>query len=314
MALDLVSVASTTPLRSPVAREAAEGLLQEGKLTATSQRVVKAVLNPPTLQPRLDLPPVEEIQGEPAKARVRDLRRSLILEPRNALAWSEQARAYVQIGQIEPAKRAMRRALALAPHHRYLLRAAARLAIHAGEHDRAHWLLMESPRTPHDPWLVATEIAVSDLAGQRPRLVKAGKRLLLPGSWSPANLTELESSLGTLELGSGHTRRARDLFLQSLDSPNDNALAQAEAVGDAVPRVRDRLRDVAEDVPRSYEAKSLAAAHRGDHAVAVQEAGSWLADQPFSTEPATFGSYQAAEIRDYVSPQLRRTRGRGQSS
>lgn len=301
VALDLISVASITPLRSPVAREAAESLVREGRLTPTSQRVIKVVLHPPTLQARLDLPPIEEMQSEVAKTRVRDLRRSLVIEPRNALAWSEQARAYVQIGQIDPAKRAMQRALALAPHHRYLLRAAARLAIHAGEHDRAHWLLMENPRTPYDPWLVATEIAVADLAGQRSCLVNAGKRLLLPGSWSPANLTELESSLGTLELGSGSTRRARDLFLQSLDSPNDNALAQAEAVGNAVPRVRDRLRDVAEDVPRSYEAKSLAAAHSGDHAVAIKEAESWLADQPFSTDPATFGSYQAAEIRDYVT-------------
>jgi hypothetical protein len=99
-------------------------------------------------------------------------------------------------------------------------------------------------------------------------------------------------------MDAGRSGRARDLLLTSLELPNDNVVAQAESFGTSVPRVQDRLRAVVDEVPKSYEARSLAAAASGEVSTAVEEAALWLADQPFSAEPATFGSYHAASDKD----------------
>lgn len=296
--LDLVSVAATAEFPSVVAREAAETLLAEGDLSAMARRTAEIVEKPPAPGQELDLPPSSEVGTEHAEGEVRRLRSALRDDPRNALAWAEQARMYVQMGQPEPARNAMRRALLLAPGHRYLMRAAVRLAVHLDEPDRAHALLMASERTLVDPWLAASEISVSGLMGRGSRLVRQARRMLIPGSWTAGHLTELASALATAELDAGRSGRSRDLFLTSLEVPNDNAVAQAESIGTKVPRVQERLLAVVDEVPKSYEARSLAAAAAGRHRDAVEEAALWLADQPFSAEPATFGSYQAAEAMD----------------
>lgn len=297
--LDLISVAATVEFPSVVAQEAAQTLLDQGELSKIARRTAELVKNPTSAGQQLDLPPSEDVGADHAKGEVRRLRARLRNDPRNALAWAEQARMYVQIGQPEPAKNAMRRALLLAPNHRYLLRAAVRLAVHLDEPDHAHGLLLSAPRTQADPWLAASEIAVSALVSKKPRFIRQARTLLTRGSWSIGHLTELASALATSELDAGRSGRARDLFLTSLELPNDNAVAQAESIGTDVPKVQERLRNVLDEVPKSYEARCLAAASEGMHSKAVEEAILWLADQPFSAEPASFGSYQAAEIMEF---------------
>lgn len=298
IALDLISVAATVEFPSVVAKDAAQSLLAQGDLSRLARRTAVAVSDPSTMAPQLDLPPTEDIGEEHAQEQVRQLKRRLRDDPRNALGWAEQARMYVQMGQLPPAEEAMRRALLLAPNHRYIMRAAVRLAVHVDDPERARALLLSSPRTQTDPWLTASEISVSALAERNPRFVRQARDLLRQGNWSVGHLTELASALGTAEMDAGRSGRARDLFLTSLELPNDNAVAQAESIGTSVPRVQDRLRAVVDEVPKSYEARSLAAAASGDVATAIEEAGFWLADQPFSAEPATFGSYHAAANKD----------------
>jgi tetratricopeptide (TPR) repeat protein len=299
IALDLISVAATAGFPSLVAKEAAETLLAEGQLTAMARRTAELVEHPPVPGEELDLPPAEEPGAKHAEGEVRRLRAMLNDDPRNAFAWAEQARMYVQIGQTDPAREAMRRALLLARDHRYLIRAAVRLSVHLGEPDRAEALLLSTPRTRVDPWLAASEISVSGLLGRGSRLARQTRLLLTRGAWSAGHLTELASALATAELDAGRSGRSRDLFLRSLELPNDNAVAQAESIGTRVPRVAERLAEVLDEVPKSYEARSLAAATAGRHHQAIEEALLWLADQPFSAEPAIFGSYQAAKVKDF---------------
>lgn len=299
VALDLISVAATASFHSVVATEAADALLAEGGLTGLSRRTAEVVRTPSRSDTELDLPPTEDVGTQHARSEVKRLRLSLRDDPRDALAWAEQARMYVQMGQADPAREAMRRALLLAPSHRYLIRAAVRLAVHFDEPDRAHALLLATPRTQVDPWLAAPEISVAGLRGRTSRYIRHARMLVTRGDWSAGHLTELASALGTTELDAGRSGRARDLFLRSLELPNDNAVAQAESVATSVPKVEERLAAVLDDVPRSYEARSLAAAAAGEHVPAIEEAALWLSDQPFSSEPAALGSYHAAEIMDF---------------
>jgi tetratricopeptide (TPR) repeat protein len=299
-ALDLVSAAATMPDPSPSAREAAEWLIRDGRPTRLARIAAERVLDPTAA--RVPEHAAERDADEEAQARkaIRRARRLTEADPRNAIAWAERSRHHASLGQKEPAIRSMRRALALAPEHRYFLRAGARLYVHIERPDLAHSLLCRALRTPSDPWLLAPEIAIAELAERPPAFLRAGRRLVEEGGWAPAHLTELAAAIGTLELRGGRDRKARSLFSASLEAPNDNALAQAEWASEGLGSVRRSLAQLGEEeVPLSYEALSLAAISSGERETAVNQAWLWLLDQPFSTQPASFGSYHAGAMRDF---------------
>jgi Tfp pilus assembly protein PilF len=300
LALDLVTVASTARDPSVVTQEAAHWLLKDGQISALARRVASGLLAPPPAQPTLDFVSTDDpVDQESVALRVKDLRRALHADPRNALAWAEQARMYVLIGQAEPARRAMKRAVEMAPNHRFLLRAASRLSIHLDEPERAQAILLSSPRTHSDPWLMAAEIAVSSFTDHPSRQIAVARNLLERGSWTHRDITELASAVGTVELEAGKDKRARNLFRISLEDPNENSLAQAEWAASKVGGMQSRLRPAMLNTPQSFEAHSRAAAAASDHAKAVEHGWLWLLDQPFSTQPAWFGSYHAALTRDF---------------
>lgn len=241
-----------------------------------------------------DFDPLEQ---DPAWARIRVLKRSVHRDPRTALLWAELARRYASLGQREKAHHAMSIALAIAPTNRFLLRSGARLDLHLDDPERAHRLLARSSSTPSDPWLVAAEIAVAPLAGRQSRLIKHGKRLVQSGNFSPVAVSELASALGTEALAAGSTRRARRLFSTSLDDPTENAVAQAEWASRQSTGIEFDERFL--EIEDSFEARARVSADEGDYDVAIQNAWSWLREQPFSDAPAIFGSHLAALARRY---------------
>lgn len=302
LALDLLSAAATTQAPTLTSVEAARWLRDElgSEISDIARSVATAVLAPPASQRQLDvLDSPDPADLDSIHARIRQLRRGLQEDPRNALGWSEQARMYTLVGQHAPAVRAMEHATRAAPDHRFVLRAAARLAVHLDESERAQALLLSSARTRSDPWLMASEIAIASLTGRGSRLAKSARELLARRNWTPRDLTELAGAMGTLELEAGSDNRARDHFRLSLQDPNDNSLAQAEWAAPQVSGVASRLAPAREATPRSFEADSRAAATAANHAKAVKEAWLWLLDQPFSTAPAQFGSYHAAVLQDF---------------
>jgi tetratricopeptide (TPR) repeat protein len=165
-----------------------------------------------------------------------------------------------------------------------------------GDAEQGHKLLLRSPRTETDPWLVAAEIAVANMAGRPAEFVKVGRELLdrLPS----LHTTELAASLATIELDAGQDRRARRLFEASLIEPNDNSLAQAEWASNQLqlPELETKL----ELVPSSYEAKALDYQSAGRPQEAVSQAALWLADEAFSSRAAAFGSYEASKAADFI--------------
>lgn len=299
VALDLVSAAATMPDPSPSAREAADWLLNDGRPSRLARVVAERVLDPLASPPPEQAAESETEEEAQTHAAIRRARMRTTADPRNAIAWAERSRHHTNLGQTDAALATMRRALAIEPEHRYFLRAAARLYVHVEEPDRAHALLRRSSRTRADPWLLAPEIAISELAGRPPAFLREARQVLEGGHWTPAHLTELASSIATLELRGGHKRRARNHFIASLAVPNDNALAQAEWAAEELGSVREELAEIEGEVPLSYEALSMAAISSGERERAVAEAWRWLLDQPFSAQPASFGSYHAGALRDF---------------
>lgn len=231
----------------------------------------------------------------PAPPSVRDsridaarVRSRITADPRNAIAWTDMARVYSLLGQSKRAERATRVAMALAPLNRFVLRSAARLYVHQGDLERAHRAVVSAAHLSADPWLIATELAIADLANWTPRCGRQGRSALEAGRYRDRDVTELASALATLELGHGRTREARRLFRLALREPNDNALAQAEWAERSVGELG--TRDLLQSDTSSYEAQTRLYRRLGKWSRAVAGAISWQGDEPYSEVAAAWSS------------------------
>lgn len=230
---------------------------------------------------------------------IHNLRRRIMDAPRNAVALVDLARYYAALGQNTPAVKVMKRALILAPDNRFVLRSATRLFVANNDLEAAHDYLSRSPRTKTDPWLLASEVAVATEAGGVSRFVKEGQRLLDQASFAPSDTAELASALAKLDLNSFNLKNARRLFRRSLQSPTENALAQAGWVSQQLSGIEVPV--ALFDQPCSYEANARRFYQASDWRSALRFYREWLHDEPFSSQPAETGSYLAGvTVGDYI--------------
>lgn len=299
-ATDLVGTALVLG-EEPKALEAAKFILKLGKAASPiarelASRVMGDVASADTaLRMASDVGSLE--RGE-AQERIHSLRLRLRNYPRNPVAWVDLSRAYASLGVTKRSVEAMDRALVLAPDNRFVLRSGSRLFVHIGEPDRALTVLRRAHATREDPWLLAAEIAVSGTAKEGSRFAKVGGQILRSNEFTPFHTSELASALATLEYSSGSVRDARKLFRLSIQSPTENAVAQAEWASrrfklvDLEPRLF--------QIPGSYEAKAKEYLQAGKLKDALAASWAWLRDQFFSSEPAVHGSYIASVgMQDY---------------
>ena len=237
-----------------------------------------------------------EEQHNNANQTIRYLRQRWSEFPRNPFLRVEAARAYLTRRQIPPAIDAMELALKLAPENRYVLRSAARLFVHVEDFKFAHDLLGKSESVKCDPWVLASEIAVSSLAGRTSRNIKLGKSLIAREIYSNIQTSELASALATVELCSGARKNSRKYFKQSLIDPNDNSLAQTAWANRMDPTLDFVITDQALKIPNSSEAKTIQCRINGDWKGLIDNCLVWLRDEPFSSRPAELGSYVAVAL------------------
>jgi tetratricopeptide (TPR) repeat protein len=274
--------------REQEAVKAARFLLESPRTSEMGRRVAAAVVDRATDKAA---DPVSLYSEEPSNARIAQLRTSLREDPRNSLAWTDLALEYASIGVLSKAGDAIEMARRLAPSNRFVLRSAARFWIHASEPDRAHEILRRQAVSRIDPWLVATEISVAQVAGISPKFIREGRSLLNSEQIAPRHTSELASALATLELKAGGGRSARKLFAKSLLSPNDNSVAQATWAARLLPGLEVEQRAL--ELPRTFEARAWKLYSDAMWGEVVAQCRNWLRDEPFSTKPAEIGSYVA---------------------
>ena len=224
--------------------------------------------------------------------RVSTLRRLLRTEPRDPFTWVELSRAYATVGLSEPAERSMTVALNLSNNNRFILRSASRLWVHLRDPEKAHDIIVRAEGTRFDPWLMAAEIAIGSITKRKPRFVKAARRMLKERRFSPVHVSELASAVATLELGSGALKNSRKMFVQSLEQPTENSIAQAVWAS----RESNAIRVQAEflDRPNTFEARARSFYSQSHWKDVINECERWRFDQPFSSGPCEYGSYVAA--------------------
>ena len=195
----------------------------------------------------------EAPEGDDARTQTRRLRRLLDDSPNNVPALMDLAQLQCAAGKRKAADRALVTAFALAPDNRTVLRTRARFLVHIGDAEQAHALVAGHQATKADPWLMATEIAVADLAGVPSRSATKARRMLAESGNASARTAELAAALGGLELDSGNVKAARALFRRALLTPNTNVIAQA--VNDS--------RRLGLEVEEQVLSRSLLLAHEG---------------------------------------------------
>ena len=273
VAAELMFLASATG-NEVAARQAAELILANQERIGAKQLVksAKQVLN-------ADGPNQQESFSQDF---VRHARTLLGIDYRNPVLLIDTARELTVRRHERTALRYVRAAVAMAPNSRFVIRAATRYYLHIGEHEVAHELLRESPLLASDPWIQASEVAVATVRGKTSNLVRQTVRKLCDAKQVGAEMTELASAAGTVELLSGSNKKAKILFKHALSNPNDNSLAQAEW---AAAKLNLVVGDQALMTPMSYEANSHNAYRRLQNAEAIDHAVKWAKDEPFASRP-----------------------------
>ena len=216
---------------------------------------------------------------------IHNLRLRLQFVPYNPYLYVDLSRAYLLLGQTKKAQDAIEQALHYGATDRFVARSAARFFLHLQDRDRAHDVIRAKGAVACDPWLMAAEISINMLREKTSNYVKKGRDIIESGNCSPFGYTELASSIGTLELSAGATRKSNKLFRKALIDPNDNSLAQVQWVN-SFEHLSLKL-----DVPvhNDYEVRTIEAITKGDADQAIHEAVSWICDMPFAHKPINIG-------------------------
>ncbi|CAN5586140.1 hypothetical protein BH10BAC2_BH10BAC2_20260 [soil metagenome] len=224
--------------------------------------------------------------------RINQLKRGLLLFDKNPFAYSELARLYSIIGKKEQSIKNMRIAKHLAPHNRYILRSFARLMSHYGDTDESHNALRKNSLTKFDPWLIASEIAISSLRNKTSNFIKFGNQILTSKKFNAFSISELASSLGTVELINGSHKKSRSFFETALISPNDNSLAQVEWANNIEHYFELDVNKY--QGSNNYEAVTLSAYDQHEWKKTLENAEKWFIDMPFAKRPIMFGHHVAS--------------------
>jgi tetratricopeptide (TPR) repeat protein len=300
---DLISGAIVSNMsEEPAAQDAAVFILRHRKDAShlqieLAQRILKGArseLSPPSSMTLEGF--ISEGQTNKIRGKIILLKKAVRTFDHNPLAYVELARLYSILGVEQKARKNMLLALALAPHNRYVLRSFVRLMAHYREVEYAYGRLHSEEIVRHDPWLLSAELALATILGRNPTFFKEGKKLLSSGHMSPYSLTELASSLGTIELLDGHLPKSKDFFRKALLAPNDNSLAQ---VGWAVEKAQLFPFEAGRyKVKNNYEALAFEAFYSAELMKTVEFAEKWFLDMPFAKRPVMLGSHVAGTLLD----------------
>lgn len=276
----------------------AEYVLEHGESSEELRRLAMAVRATAAGEPVPLHASFEVVSGANARTIIRAARASLRRNPRNPVRWMDLALAQTNTGELDKARRSIQTALALAPANRFVLRAASRFFVHVNDPERAQAVVFPTARNLHDPWLLAAEIAASDVVGSASRLIVAARRGLRAGDFAPAQASELACAIASHEFEAGQDKSAKKLLGQALVQPTENAVAQAEF---EARRGRFTLPEHLLAHEGSFEARAIAFGSRSQWKEAVGDAKKWQQDQSFASDPAMYLSYVASVcLEDYV--------------
>ena len=231
-----------------------------------------------------------------AVALVRQLRRRLRSNPHDAISWIDLAYLCELHGATRNAERHIRTAVELAPDSRLILRSMARFYAHREDPETALYFLRRSTFLTRDPWLLATDLSISEILGTPSKHIRTARRLAESLDTSAFNKSELKGALSTIEFQRGTTQKlGRRWLREALTDPNENTLAQAEHL---VTTHRLGIDLEKKAAPLDYEARARRAYGAQAFDEAVSYSKKWAKYQPLSARPLVSGSYVLLAMMD----------------
>ncbi len=223
----------------------------------------------------------------------------------NPILYVELSRYYICLGQVEQSIKAMRIALFLDPSNRFIVRSAARLFLHLRDKEQAHYILRKSSSLMKDPWLLASEISIALLQNKSSRHIKKGLEFINSKNFHSASISELASSIATLEFINGSNKKSKKLFQTSLIDPNDNSLAQAEWAMSNSLNIDADINDLRGRFDNNfYESRALACFIEKDFNNSIIYASEWIEEMQFAKRPILFAStISTTFLKDYTLSQ-----------
>ena len=239
-------------------------------------------------------PPNTSTIREEAKQRIRKLEPLVHAEPKDPTIQVDIAHAYATLGLNDKAAQCITVAQQLAPNNRFVLRSASRFWLHVNDKNQAHDILIQSERTPHDPWLMSAEIAVGIQVKAKSIFAKKAHAIISDQTFPEFHVSELAASVATIDWQHGLIKEAKKLFGKSMTEPTENSLAQVAWVANKDNSIH--LNEDLLSLNNAYEAQARNFCLNGDWKSAAQQCKLWQFDQPFSIDPAIEGSYIAIVV------------------
>ena len=277
-------------------KEAAKFLLDAGESVNESQlKIANKIYNNQSIYeaPQVNtILPLTQFSEKNYHADIRMFKNLIKVNPYNAIPYVELSRCYATLGISDKSISAMKVALHLAPGNRFVLRSATRLFAHydSPQEDHlsyVHYYLKKYARASKDPWILSAEISTANVLEKTSKNIKQAIELIDAKKYTPDSITELASSIGTIEFSHGSNKKAKKKFQTSLLSPNDNSLAQAEWISNYMSLDVDQS---AYSSKKNFEAMALDLYYDDKYEDALDYTVKWFMDQPYSTRSVTHAS------------------------
>lgn len=228
---------------------------------------------------------------DPANIReeIRRRKQRLSVNPKDALLLTETALCHANLGQLKSSEKLLRRALAISPNSRFVLRATARFFCHDNRPDEAMHVLQQSPRLNLDPWLKAAELAIAGILGGSIKGWRKSRALAADNALSPRDRSELATELATFEFSAGARKAGLLQIRTAVIDPTENATAQIEFLAGKTDDFA--VDEFLPDLSCAMEAQAYNSYRKGELRTAFEACEVWHELEPFSIRPAIFGSF-----------------------
>jgi len=174
----------------------------------------------------------------------------------------------------------------------------ARYLVHVGEEDSAHAFIKRAKRVAVDLWLMASEIAIAQVARAQSTQLRKAQRAISTKAFSDRDVSELAAAVGGAELMQGNLKEARKLFRLALERPNDNVLAQA-ITNQAFLQIEVDEQVIRRAPSNVFEGRALQAMTEAKFEDASRLMDCWAEEEPFSSRPRMLQSYVNGALGDF---------------
>lgn len=218
---------------------------------------------------------------------------------KNPLLWCDLGYFYTTLGLREKAKQCFIVASTLNNYNRHVIRSTSRFYLHIEEYGIALDLIRKSPNIKNDVGLISAEIALSELNGTKSKFIDYGRRKIKDANISFFEKNELLAQIASLEFKNGKSKIGKRLVKECLNAPNENSLAQFEFLKKQYVIDGD-FESKQFNVSCNHEALARNYLINNEYQKSLAETEFWISFQPFSLQPAHYGSFLASSfLEDY---------------